>query len=589
MKEPILQIENLTVRYDGYDSNVVHNVNLTLEDGESVGIIGESGSGKTSLVLAVMGLSDKRANVCGSIRFQGTEMLGISESKLNEFRWKRLAIVFQNSLDVLNPVLTVGEQICEVMQKHLGEVKASAMDKTMQYLEMVGLEGHWAKAYPHQLSGGMRQKVLIAMALSCEPELLLIDEPTMALDSVSKQEIIRLLLHLRQEKKFSMLVISHELPVIAALTSRVLVMYAGNILEEGETKKILKNPLHPYTRGLISSSPAINPYRDMWGIPGEIVITGEEQCPFYSRCNQRIERCAQEHPILKTVDEGRGVSCIRGGIVTILKGEAITKHYKVKQKKIAACLGCDIEIRSGEVCALIGESGSGKSTLAEILSGIQNPDDGNVLFEGQRVWGNSMTSRLGGIQMVFQDPLSSTNEYMTIEEIVREPLDIIQKGLKSERTGFVKAAMKSVQLPYDEAFLKRRGFMLSGGQRQRVAVARALVMRPTLLIADEISAMLDPSTAANLLRLLKGLQNLEGFAMLYITHDLALAQKIADKVHVMRKGKIIEEGPVEDVMQNPKEEYTKLLLGGIGGIFRRAEAKNCHCSGVFEKSEKIDS
>lgn len=566
MENPILNIHNLTVRYGDTDTNAVHNVSLNLGAGESVGLIGESGSGKSSIALAIMGLSHKRACLSGSIRFKGTDLTELSEDELNLYRWKKIAIVFQNSLDILNPVLTVGEQIAECIQKHLCEPKVSAMEKAEHYLEMVGLKVHWAKAYPHQLSGGMRQKVLIAMALSCEPEVLLVDEPTMALDSVSKQEIIELLLKLQEEKGFSMLVISHELPVIAAMTTRVLVMYAGNIMEEGGTEALLKEPLHPYTRGLISSSPAINPYRDMWGIPGEIIITGEEQCPFYSRCKQHIEQCIHEHPALKPVCDGRSVSCIRGGIVTILKGNALSKHYKVKHKKFPACSNCDIEIRSGEVCALIGESGSGKTTMAEVLSGILNPDEGNVIFEGQAVCGNSMTSKIGGIQIVFQDPLSSTNEHMTIEEIVREPLDIIKEGTKSERIFFVKNALKSVQLSYDDSFLKRRAFTLSGGQRQRVAVARALVMRPSLLIADEISAMLDPSTAANLLRLLKGLQNTEGFAMLYITHDLALAQKISDKVYVMRNGKIIEKGSVEDVMQNPKEEYTKLLLRGIGKI-----------------------
>lgn len=566
MEEPILNIGDLAVHYADTETNAVHNVSFNLNAGESVGLIGESGSGKSSIALAIMGLSDKRACLSGSIRYKGINLTELSENELNFYRWRKIAIVFQNSLDILNPVLTVGEQISECIQKHLGEPKVSAMEKTERYLELVGLKAHWAKAYPHQLSGGMRQKTLIAMALSCEPEVLLIDEPTMALDSVSKQEIIELLLKLREEKGFSMLVISHELPVIAAMTSRVMVMYAGNILEKGGTEKLLKEPLHPYTRGLISSSPAINPYRDMWGIPGEIAITGEGQCPFYSRCNQHIEQCAHEHPVLKTVCDGRSVSCIRGGIVTILKGNSLTKQYKIKHKTISACFNCDVEIRSGEVCALIGESGSGKTTIAEILSGILNPDEGNVVFEGQTVYGNSATSKIGGIQIVFQDPLSSTNEYMTIEEIVREPLDIIKEGTKSERVSLVKDALKSVQLSYDDAFLKRRGFTLSGGQRQRVAVARALVLRPSLLIADEISAMLDSSTAANLLRLLKGLQNSEGFAMLYITHDLALAQKIADQVYIMQNGKIIEKGSVEDVMQNPKEEYTKLLLRGIGRI-----------------------
>ena len=566
MEEPILNIRDLTVRYAGADTNAVHNVSLNLTPGESVGLIGESGSGKSSLALAVMALLGKQTHIDGSITFKGDDLTKLPDKAMDSYRWNKIAIVFQNSLDVFNPVLTIGEQIAEGIRRHLGDSKASALEKAERYLALVGLEASWAKAYPHQLSGGMRQKVLIAMALSCQPEVLLVDEPTMALDSVSKQEIIDLLLRLRNEKGFAMLVISHELPVISAMTSRVLVMYSGNILEEGPTETLLKNPLHPYTRGLIYASPAINPYRDMWGIPGEIENTGEGLCPFYSRCNQRIDHCAQAHPILKMMRDGRRVSCLRGGIVTLLNGNGLSKSYSVKDKTIDACCECDIEIRAGEVCALIGESGSGKTTVAEILSGIISPDEGAVVFNGQTVSGNTATSKIGGIQIVFQDPLSATNEHLTIEEIVREPLDILKEGTTAERACHVKTSLKNVQLPYDDAFLKRRGFMLSGGQRQRVAVARALVMRPKLLVADEISAMLDPSTAANLLRLLKGLQNAEGFAMLYITHDLALAQKISDKVYVMRRGKIIERGPVEDVLKNPREDYTKLLLRGIGNI-----------------------
>ena len=566
MNEPILQLRDLTIRYSGMDSDAVHNVSLNLEHGESVGLIGESGSGKSSLALAVMGLLDKNVQITGSIYYKGVNLLELTEREMEYYRWKKIAIVFQNSLDVFNPVLTIGEQISEGILKHLGGSKTSAMERARVYLEMVGLEPSWAEAYPHQLSGGMRQKALIAMALSCEPEMLLVDEPTMALDSVSKQETIRLLMRLREKEQFAMLVISHELPVIAEMTSRVFVMCSGHILEEGPTQELLKNPLHTYTRGLIYSSPAINPYRDMWGISGEDEHPCAGICPFYSRCNQRIARCAYEPPILQSVGDGRRVSCLRGGIVTLLRGNGLSKVYKTRKKTVEACRGCDIQIRAGEVCALIGQTGSGKTTLAEILSGLIEPDSGRVEFDGQPVNGNSATSKISGIQMVFQDPLTATNDRLTIEEIVREPLDIAREQTKSERIHAVKDALKNVQLNNDDDFLAKRGFMLSGGQRQRVAVARALIMRPKLLIADEISAMLDPSTTANLLRLLKGLQNREGFAMLYITHDLALAQKISDKVYVMYKGAIIEKGPVEDVLRYPKEEYTKSLLRDNGAI-----------------------
>ena len=556
----------MTVRYSGSAADAVRGVDLTLRPGECAGVIGESGSGKSSLALASLGLLRKRAEVEGSVLFKGVELNGLSESAMERYRWSRIAIVFQNGLDVLNPVIAVGEQIAECIRRHSGEGKAAAAEKTRRLLEMVGLRASWSDAYPHQLSGGMRQKALVAMALSCDPEVLLVDEPTMALDAVSKREIVELLLRLRAERGFAMLVISHELPVVSAITSRVMVMYSGSVLEEGPTEALLKDPLHPYTRGLISSSPSVNPYRDMWGIPGEVVVAGEKQCPFFNRCTQRVDGCAGELPALKTVRDGRRVACIRDGIVTLLGGSGIDKTYGAGERSVAACVDCSLEVRAGEVCALIGESGSGKTTLADILSGIALPDSGQVLFEGRPVRGNSETSKTGGIQIVFQDPLSATNEHLTIEETVREPLDILREGTKTERLRVAREALKNVQLPSDEAFLKRRCFMLSGGQRQRVAVARALVMRPKLLIADEISAMLDPSTAANMLRLLKGLQNSQGFAMLFVTHDLALAQKIADRVYVMRRGRIVEHGPTEDVLGAPKEEYTKLLMSGPGAV-----------------------
>ena len=566
MNDAVLEIRKMTVRYSGSAADAVRGVDLTLRPGECAGVIGESGSGKSSLALASLGLLRKRAGVEGSVLFKGVELNGLSESAMERYRWSRIAIVFQNGLDVLNPVIAVGEQIAECIRRHSGEGKAAAAEKTRRLLEMVGLRASWSEAYPHQLSGGMRQKALVAMALSCDPEVLLVDEPTMALDAVSKREIVELLLRLRAACGFAMLVISHELPVISAMTSRVMVMYSGSVLEEGPTEELLKDPLHPYTRGLISSSPSVNPYRDMWGIPGEVVVAGEKQCPFFNRCTQRVDRCAGELPALKTVRDGRRVACIRNGIVTLLGGSGIDKTYGAGERSVAACVDCSLEVRAGEVCALIGESGSGKTTLAEILSGIARPDAGEVLFEGRPVRGNSETSKTGGIQIVFQDPLSATNEHLTIEETVREPLDILREGTKTERLRVAREALKNVQLPSDEAFLKRRCFMLSGGQRQRVAVARALVMRPKLLIADEISAMLDPSTAANMLRLLKGLQNSQGFAMLFVTHDLALAQKIADRVYVMRRGRIVEHGPTEDVLGAPKEEYTKLLMSGPGAV-----------------------
>ena len=562
MEHSVIRVENLSVCYHSEKrrTRAVNKVSFNLDRGSSLGIIGESGSGKTSIALAMMGLLKKAATVDGQVYYEDQELNGLAEKERNLYRWGKIAIVFQNSLDVLNPVLTVHEQILECLLRHTVLTGPAADEKVVQLLELVGLKAGWNMHYPHQLSGGMRQRVLLAMALSCDPEVLIVDEPTTALDAMGKDEIVRLLVKLHREKRFALLVISHEMQIISRLASRVMVMYGGHIVEEGLTKDVLKNPLHTYTRGLIQASPAINPYRDLWGIPGEAEPNSLEGCPFYDRCNQKLLECQTKLPLLEYISLERRVACNRGGITTLLTGRELHKSFVFKGKTIKACDNCDLTIRSGEVVVLIGESGSGKTTLAGILAGVLAADQGEVIFEGQKIKGNKATSRKNGIQIVFQDPFTATNEHLSIAQVVKEPLDILKLGTKEEKLDKVRQALKDVQLPSDDEFIARKCHCLSGGQRQRVALARSLVMEPKLLIADEISSMLDPSTQANVLRLLKGLQNAKGFAMLYITHDLALARKIADRVYVMYNGRIIEHGSAVDVFDSPKESYTSKLV-----------------------------
>ncbi|MEL7565287.1 MAG: ABC transporter ATP-binding protein [Dehalobacterium sp.] len=562
MEQLLLKIENLSVCYPG-DANqlpALDRVSLSLNRGESLGLIGESGSGKTSLALAVMGLLNLQVRMRGEIFFKGINLQELSEKERNGYRWSEIAMVFQNSLDVLNPVLTVHEQIYECLRKHDPMPLPEAKKKVNRLLDLVGLDSQVQKCYPHQLSGGMRQRVLLAMALSCDPDVLIVDEPTSALDAVAKNEIVALLSRLHREKKFALIVISHEMNIVSALTSKIMVLYSGEVMEEGLTRDVLRNPLHNYTRGLINSSPALNPFRDLWGIPGEKEKYQGVGCPFFSRCSQSIPECGTKRPYLDYVSIERRVACNRGGIIILLKGKNLTKNYRFKGREITACQKCDLEIRSGEVAALIGESGSGKTTLAAILAGILAPDTGEIVFEGKKVSGNQVTRKKKGLQIIFQDPFSSVNEHFTVAQAIEEPLVILkQEGKEQQRERAVKALI-DVQLPCDEEFLKRKIHTLSGGQRQRVAIARSLVMEPKLLIADEISSMLDPSTQANIIRLLKGLQNQQGFAMLYVTHDLALAQKIADIVYVMYQGKIIEQGSPTEVFNHPLDNYTKKLI-----------------------------
>ena len=569
MNQPLLTVNNLTVEYHikGTSLRGVDDLSFSLHKGESFGIIGESGSGKTSMAMAIMGLIKSPCKAIGNIVLDGKEINGLSQKDLELIRWKKIAIVFQNSLDILNPLLRIYEQLYEVMAKHTDLSKGQINEKIALLLTQVGLEPTLSSSYPHELSGGMRQRVLIAMALSCDPDVLIVDEPTSALDMVSKNQIIGLLSQLHKEKQFAMLVISHELDTVLQLTSNLGVMYGGFLVEKGMTKDVIENPKHSYTKGLLNASPAVNPFGDMWGIPGERAGHVHSGCPFQNRCTQSIDLCKKEKPSLEHVEANREVACNRGGIVTILKARDISKSFHCSDRSVTACNQCHMDIKSGEIVALIGESGSGKTTLASILSGMTRADLGEVLFEDHLVSGNNFTAREHGIQMVFQDPFSAINEKLTIGQAIGEPLKII-KGISSaslERE--IANILRDVQLPSDAAFISRKCHTLSGGQRQRVSLARSLMTKPRLLIADEISSMLDPSTQANILRLLKQLQNQKGFSMLYITHDLPLARKIADVVYVMSEGKIVEFGPTAQVFTAPKSPYTQRLIGAGISMF----------------------
>jgi len=558
----VLKVENLSVTYrqDNLKIPAVKDLSFSLEPGQTLGIIGESGSGKTTLGLAIMGILNSNAIVEGKITYNGVNLLELTPRQLNDYRWKHIAMVFQNGLERLNPLLTVREQIQECIARHLNLKGREADRKVSDLLEQVNLEPLVADCFPHQLSGGMRQKVLIAMALACDPKVLIVDEPTSSLDAISKAEIIKLFAKLQREKGFSMIVISHDFSVITSLSGKICVMYRGFIMEEGWTRDILRNPLHVYTRGLINSSPSINPYQDLWGIPHATSSTPEKGCAFYPRCSQSLDTCKTTRPKLEYVSLERRVACNRGGIVTLLEASGIEKTFTFKNRKVSACKNCHIRVRAGEVVALIGQSGSGKTTLASILSGYLDSDKGTVKFLGNEVKPQELTARPKGVQMIFQDPFSAINDRFTVEQAVMEPLDILKLYDPQERKERAKKALSAVELPVDDGFLKRRCYTLSGGQRQRVSIARSLILEPKLLIADEISSMLDPSTQANILRLLKGLQNSLGFAMIYITHDLDLARKIADKLYVMHQGEIVEEGPAWEVFENPASEYTKQLI-----------------------------
>ncbi len=569
---PLLEIKDLSIEYasDKKAVRAVDGLSLSLEKGELLGLAGESGSGKTTIALGIMGLLPESVRITGSIFFSGKDMVSMPDSERDAIRWKNIAMVFQNSLEVLNPVIRLGDQVSEPMIEHLDLGKSEARTRCNKLFDQVGLDSIWLDAYPHQLSGGMRQRALLAMALSCEPDILILDEVTSALDAFTKKEILDLLLSLQKDAGYSMVLISHDITFLSVVSTRLAVLYAGQIMEQGATGEVIDFPMHPYTRGLINSTPGIFLYRDLWGIPGESSAGQMRGCPFSARCTQRIDLCDSMPPDLKPVSAAGGsncssereVACHLGGVVTLLKASGLNYSYRLPDGKMLSALkNATLDIREGEVLAIVGQTGSGKSTLAHMLAGVMGSDVGEIIFKGNRMNGDKYGSGYGGIQIVFQDPISSTSSRFTVLDTVKEPLDI--NGLESpgERIELVRAALPSVGLPSSDEFLRRHCGSLSGGQRQRVAIARALIMRPKLLIADEITSSLDVSSAANVLRLLKGLQNSKGFAMIYITHDLMIALKVADRIAVMDGGKIIETGNSHEVMLYPKEAATKRLVG----------------------------
>lgn len=560
---PILRVDSLQVDYriKSHWSAGLDRISLCQKREQNIGIIGESGSGKTTFAHSIMGLIGSPHKVSGRILYKGIDLLSLPYKQKKELLWKDISIVFQNSLEVLNPVMTIGRQITERLIEIRSITEKEAQEEQIRLLEMVELEAGWKDAYPHQLSGGMRQRVLIAMAISCNPNLIIFDEPTSSMDAILKKHTIGLIKKLQQELGFSMIIISHDLLVVRELAHGLHVMYSGRVVESGSVKDILNYPRHPYTRGLINSSAEIFPYKDLWGIPGEIIGSGYQGCVFADRCTQSIKKCHLESPHLCEVDTDRQVACHRGGVAKLLDVIDISKKYTIKNKEIEAVKKVSFSINHGETVGLVGQSGSGKSTVAKIAAGFLLADEGDIIFDQNQVLSGNAFTKEGGIQLVLQDPFSSLSNRLKVEDVVKESLDINSIGSKEERITRVKKALKDVQLPNTDEFLKRYCNTLSGGQRQRVAVARALVIGPKLLIADEVTSMLDVSTQANMMRLLKGLQNTHGFAMLFVTHDLHLARKICERIIVLNQGKVVDSGSASQITEESCCQYTEELIG----------------------------
>jgi peptide/nickel transport system ATP-binding protein len=576
MSDPVLSIRGLKVTYPGPPPvQALDGLSLDLAAGECVGILGESGSGKSTLAQALLGLLPT-AEIEGSVHLGDVELTDLDEEAWRPVRWKRISLGFQ-STNALNPVLRIGDQLTEPLKEHLGMDDEAADRRAVELLESVTL-GEWAMhRYPRELSGGQRRLILIAMALACDPDVVVLDEPTAGLDAVTREEVLGLLTSLVAGRKQALLIVSHDPEALELVADRIAVMYRGWMAEVGPAGRIVNNPRHPYSVGLLNARPTLATVKDLRGIrgdpprPTEIAVG----CPFLDRCTQSTGACGSNRPphLVPTGEDGkREVACERGGLLPVLTAQGLRKCYEmpagiIGHRRVAAAEDVDLEVMEGQVVGLVGPTGSGKSTVAKLVVRLLETDGGSVWFEGEDLLaakGKELKAIRRRIQLLFQDPYEALSPRMTVGEAVREPLDVQHIGSGEERDTLVRETLAAVRLPASGGFLGRHTHELSGGQLQRVALARALVLQPKLLVADEPVAMLDASEQAKMLQLLKTLQVDRGMAMIFISHELAVVLRVADRVVVLDHGHVVEEGTGTRLLASPQHAVTRSLLAASG-------------------------
>ena len=576
MSGPVIELRDLRVTYPGPPAvRAVDDVSLTVAPGECLGIMGESGSGKSTLARALLGLLPE-ATVGGELRLGDLELTALDEAGWREVRWRRIALSFQSAAS-LNPVLRVGDQVAEPLRLHWGMDAPSAKRRVDELLEEVGLGGWAAPRYPNELSGGQRRLVLLAMAMSCDPEVLVLDEPTAGLDPLTRERVLAVLHQLRRQHT-TLIVLSHDADAVQMVADRAVVLYRGWLAEVGPAEAVLAEPRNPYSWALLNARPTLASVKDLRGIRGDPpnpaeVATG---CPFFGRCTQGIaEICTPGRPPLiapEGEDGPRQVACVRGGVVAVLSACNLRKSYRasgglLRRPQVPAVDGVSVEVREGEVVGLVGATGAGKSTLGMLLLRLLDPDEGSVHLEGRDLLaarGAELKAARRRVQMLFQDPFEALSARFTVAQAVREPLDTQDVGEADGRDELVRDMIATCRLPADDAFLRRHTHELSGGQLQRVALARALVLDPKLLVADEAVAMLDPSEQAKMIQLLKHLQVERGMSMVFISHDLAVVLRVADRVLILADGRVVEEGPGSRLLAAPQHPTTRALLAAAG-------------------------
>nr|QNO49802.1 vitamin B12 import ATP-binding protein BtuD [Methanosarcinales archaeon ANME-2c ERB4]QNO49943.1 vitamin B12 import ATP-binding protein BtuD [Methanosarcinales archaeon ANME-2c ERB4] len=563
-----LKFKDLNVKYrvsDKSDCSItaLNNISLEINAGECVSVIGESGSGKTTLALASMKLLASNAVITGSILLDGTDISGLSDFEMEKIRWNEISIVFQNYGDVLNPVHRIIDQIAEPLIKN-GESRNTALDKSGMMLDYLKVKEGRDILYPHQLSAGERQRVLMAMALVTDPDILVLDEPVASVDAVTKSYLAKVINEQVDAGK-AVLLITHDLSFAPLCSDRCEVLYFGSILESLPSHELMDAPRHPYTRALVRSFPVMERAKDLAGVrgvPPSQISMASRGCIFQPRCTQSIDLCSQKQPQAKLRDatdhDGGYVVCHRGGIATMISVKNVSKSYK----NTPVLKDVSFALDEGEILALVGETGSGKTTLAYLVAGTINHDDGEIIFRGRMIGEIDRKEFSKVVGIVYQSPRDSISHRFTVFEAIAEPLRI--HGLfDDESASMIKNALRGVQLPDDDYFMRKYPHELSGGELQRVAIARALILAPDLLIADESTSFLDPSVQAKILRLLLDLQNERGISMLFVTHDIGVARKVSDRIAVLHDGRIVENAPSHHVIENPQHTYTKLLIDAV--------------------------
>jgi oligopeptide/dipeptide ABC transporter ATP-binding protein len=613
MSAPVLRVENLRTEFHMRTSTVVavDGVSFHVDQGECVGIVGESGCGKSTTGFSIMRVLPHNGHVTGgSITLNGRDLAGLSEKEMRSVRGDEVALIPQDPLTSLNPTKTIGNQIAEAVRLHRDGTRPAARARALEVLTLVEMPrpAERLDQYPHELSGGLRQRVMIAMALACEPKLLIADEPTTALDVTIQAQILDLIDDLRTRLHMAVILITHDMGVIAGRTDRVVVMYAGKVAEEADTRELFNRMRHPYSEALLASVPTLDrsPADRLLSIPGLPPDLSQSitNCRFSPRCLYATDQCREQDPPLESVGGTGAVvhrfACFHpvehataeavtlkerqedarlgerrtelSSRAEILRVDHLVKEFPVMSGgflrhavgSVKAVSDVSFSVRQGETFGLVGESGCGKTTVGRLVVALERPSAGSVQFEGEEVHklsGHALRERRRDFQLMFQDPYASLDPRMRVGSIIREPLKVQGVGSPSEQVERVHALLGEVGL--SEKALGRYPHEFSGGQRQRIGLARALALEPKLIVADEPVSALDVSVQAQILNLMKDLQARRGLTLVMISHDLAVIRYMADTIGVMYLGKMVELGPAAQVYEHPAHPYTRGLLDSV--------------------------